>query len=71
MNMKSYLILADSYTEAKRAVRYLSSIKIYAEVEKSTSRGGCAYGFRVYEQPERVCRLLSAIKVHCGKIIEK
>lgn len=69
--MKSYLIMVESYTEAKRAARYLSSIKIHADVEKSTSRGGCAYGIRVYEQPERVCRLLSAINVRCGKISEK
>lgn len=69
--MKSYLIILDSYTEAKRASRYLSSIKIQADVEKSTSRGGCAYGIRVYEKPEKVCRLLSAVNVRCGRIIGK
>jgi len=69
--MKSYFITLDSYTEARRAARYLSSIKIHADVEKSTSRGGCYHGIRVYEKPERVCRLLSAINVRCGKIIEK
>lgn len=67
--MKSRLIMLDSYTEARRAARYLASIKIQADVEKSTSRGGCAYGIRVYEQPEKVCRLLSAVNVRCGRII--
>ncbi len=69
--MRSTLIMLNSYTEAVRASRYLSSIKIHADVEKSTSRGGCAYGIRVYEQPEKVCRLLSAINIRCGRIIAR
>ncbi len=67
--MKSSLIMLNSYTDAMRASRYLSSIKIRADVEKSTSGGSCAYGIRVYEQPEKVCRLLSAANVRCGRII--
>ena len=65
--MKSYFIYLSSYTEAKRAARYLTSIKINADVEKTVSGGGCGYGIRVYEKPERVCRLLSAINIRCGK----
>ena len=68
--MKSYFITLASYTEARRAARYLTAIKINAEVEKSVSGGGCGYGIRVYEPPERVCRLLSAINIRCGKIKE-
>lgn len=66
--MKSYFINLSSLTEANRAARYLTSIKINAEVEKTASGGGCGYGIRVYEKPERVCRLLSAINIRCGKI---
>jgi len=66
--MKSYFINITSYTEAKRAAKYLMSLKINAEVEKTVSGGGCGYGIRVYEKPERVCRLLSAINIRCGKI---
>ncbi len=66
--MKSYFINLASYTEARRAARYLGSIKINAEVEKTASGGGCGYGIRVYEKPERVCRLLSAIDIRCGRI---
>ncbi|MBO5378144.1 MAG: hypothetical protein J6A41_07135 [Ruminiclostridium sp.] len=66
--MKSYFINLASYTEANRAARYLRSIKINAEVEKGASGGGCSYGIRVYENPERVCRLLSAVNIRCGKI---
>ncbi len=69
--MKSTLIMLNSYTEAMRAARYLSSIKIHAVTEKRTSRGGCSYGIRVTEPPEKVCRLLSAINIRCGQIIEK
>ncbi len=67
--MKSTLILLNSYTEAVRASRYLKSIKIRADVEKSTSRGGCVYGIRVSEPPDKVCRLLSAANIRCGRII--
>ena len=66
--MKSYFINLTSYTEARRASRYLSSIKIQAEVEKIVSGGGCGYGIRVFEPPERVCRLLSTVNIKCGKI---
>lgn len=66
--MKSTLILLNSYTEAVRASRYLNSIKIRADVEKSTSRGGCVYGIRVFESPDKVCRLLSAVNIRCGRI---
>lgn len=66
--MNTFLIILDSYTEAKRASRYLNSIKIRAQVEKSTIGGSCAYGIRVTEAPERVCRLLSAVNIRCGKI---
>lgn len=67
--MRNSLILLDSYTEANRAAKYLASIKIHAKVEKSTSRGGCAYGVRVSESAEKVCRLLSAAGIRCGRII--
>lgn len=68
--MKSSMIMLNSHTDAMRAARYLSSIKIRADVEKNTSRGGCVFGIRVYEKPEKVCRLLSAINIRCGKITD-
>lgn len=67
--MKSSMIAMSSHTDAMRASRYLSSIKIHADIEKSTTGGGCVYGIRVYEQPEKICRLLSAVNIRCGKII--
>lgn len=69
--MADSLLILDSMTAAQRAVKYLSSLKINASVEKSTSKGGCAYGIRVYQSPEKVCRLLSAAGIECRKIISK
>ncbi len=67
--MKTSLLILDSMTAAQRAVRYLSSLKINASIGKSTSKGGCAFGVRVYDSPEKVCRLLSAAGIECRKII--
>ncbi|MCM1334246.1 MAG: hypothetical protein NC084_06555 [Bacteroides sp.] len=67
--MTAYLLILDSMTTAQRAVKYLSSIKINASVEKSTSKGGCAYGVRVSGSPEKVCRLLSAAGIECRRIV--
>ncbi len=69
--MAASLLILDSMTAAQRAVKYLSSLKINASVEKSTSKGGCAYGIRVYQSPEKVCRLLSAAGIECRKILSK
>lgn len=69
--MKSALIMLNSYTETVRAAKYLGSLKIRAVTEKSTSGGGCSFGIRVDESPEKVCRLLSAVNIRCGRIIVK
>ena len=52
--MNTSVVLLNSYTAAKKAARYLSSVKIPARVEKvSGLKGGCAYGVRTAEEPEK------------------
>ena len=64
--MNTSVVLLNSYTAAKKAARYLSSVKIPARVEKiSGLKGGCAYGVRTAEEPEKVCRMLAVIGVSC------
>ena len=64
--MNTSVVILNSYTAAKKAARYLSSVKIPAKVEKvSGFRGGCAYGVRTAEEPEKVCRMLAVIGVSC------
>ena len=64
--MHTSVVLLNSYTAAKKAARYLSSVKIPARVEKvSGLKGGCAYGVRTAEEPEKVCRMLAVIGVSC------
>ncbi len=68
--MSSSLLILDSMTAAQKAVKYLSSLKINASLEKSTSKGGCAFGVRVYGSPEQACRLLSAAGMECRRIVK-
>lgn len=64
--MNTSVVILNSYTAAKKAARYLSSVKIPARVEKiSGFKGGCAYGVRTAEEPEKVCRMLAVIGVSC------
>lgn len=64
--MNTSVVLLNSYTAAKKAARYLSSVKIPARVEKvSGLKGGCAYGVRTAEEPEKVCRMLAVIGLNC------
>ncbi len=66
--MRTVIIPLDSYTDARRAVRYLSSHGIRAHIEKTGSgRGGCAFGIRTDESPARVCSMLAEIRVRCGQ----
>lgn len=67
--MKGSLLMLDSYTVCRRAVKYLASFRIKATVEKSIQKGGCAYGIRVWESPENVCRLLSGAGIECKRIV--
>lgn len=68
-DLKGSLLMLDSYTVCRRAVRYLASLGIKATVEKSIQKGGCAYGIRVWESPEKVCRLLSGAGIECKRIV--
>ena len=66
--MSAFIVL-ESFTVANRAKNFLKGLKIECVVEKSTIGGGCAYGVRVYEDAERVCRQLSLAGIRCKKII--
>ena len=67
--MKSALIVLKSMTEAAKARYHLEKFKIEAVVEKvSLTGGGCGYGVRIKEDPDKVCRMLGLIKINCIEI---
>ncbi|MCL1832709.1 MAG: hypothetical protein FWG45_07375 [Oscillospiraceae bacterium] len=66
MNSTSTVITLKSITEANKAKRQLSNYRIKSEVEKiHGTRNGCVYGIRVYDDPSKICRLLSTVNIHC------
>lgn len=66
--MRTVIIPLNSYTDARKAVRYLSSRGIRAHIEKiSSGRGGCSFGIRTDEPPEMICAMLAEIRVRCGR----
>jgi len=71
--MKEYsssVILLKSNTEANKAKRQLSNYRIKSTIEKVHSRrGGCCYGLRVYDDTDRICRLLSIVDVYCDEVM--
>ncbi len=66
--MSAFIVL-ESFTEANKAKKFLKGLKIDSNVEKSTISGGCAYGLRVNDDAERICRQLSLAGIKCRKII--
>lgn len=67
--MKSAILMMSSVTEANKAKYHLEKLRIKSVVEKITSRrSGCGYGIRVYEEPEKICRLLSLSNIFCKEI---
>lgn len=66
--MSAFIVL-ESFTEANKAKNYLKGLKINCEVEKTTISGGCAYGIRVHDNPDRICRQLQMNGINCKKII--
>lgn len=65
--MRPVIIPLDSYTSAKKAVRYLASKGIRAQVEKiSSGLFGCRFGIRTDEPPEKVCAMLAEVRIRCG-----
>lgn len=67
--MNSAIIVMKSMTEANKAKYYLEQLKIKCVIEKITAkRGGCGYGLRVYDDPEMICRQLSAANIVCVEI---
>ena len=66
--MKFTIIPLDSYTSARKAVRFLGSHGIRASVVKTgAGRYGCTFGIRVPEPPDFVCRLLGEAGIRCGE----
>jgi hypothetical protein len=56
-------------TEAGKARHHLEKFKIEAIVEKVTLRtGGCGYGVRIKDDPDKVCRILGLINIECVEI---
>jgi len=67
VNGNSSVIILKSITEANKAKRQLSNYKIRANAEKiHINKSGCTYGIRVYEDVEKVCRLLATVNIICG-----
>lgn len=67
--MKSALLILKSVTEANKARYHLERLKIKSVVEKITvKKGGCSYGIKVYDDPEKICRLLSVVNIYCQEI---
>ncbi|MCL2633689.1 MAG: hypothetical protein FWD34_04150 [Oscillospiraceae bacterium] len=69
-NGKSSIIILNSVTEANKARRELSNYKIKCSVEKVTvKRGGCGFGIRVTDDPDKICRYLELIDIECSEVI--
>ncbi len=67
--LNSSLIVLKSMTEANKARYVLEKLKINSIVEKITTfKGGCSYGIRVYDDPDKICRLLNMSNVNCLEI---
>lgn len=67
--MKTALIVLKSMTEAGKARHHLEKFKIEAIVEKVTLRtGGCGYGVRIKDDPDKVCRILGLVNIECVEI---
>jgi len=74
--LKTALIVLKSMTEAGKARHHLEKFKINAVIEKITLNtrgrksavGGCGYGVRVKEDPDKVCRLLGLVNIDCLEI---
>ena len=67
--MKTALIVLKSMTEAGKARYHLEKFKISSVIEKLTLvTGGCGYGVRVKEDPDKVCRLLGLVHIECVEI---
>jgi hypothetical protein len=63
------LIVLKSMTEAGKARYHLEKFKINAIVEKLTlPGGGCGYGVRVKDNPDKACRQLSLVNIECIEI---
>jgi len=63
--LKSALIVLKSMTEAAKARYHLEKFKIEAIVEKvSMAGGGCGYGIRIKDDPDKVCRMLGLISIN-------
>lgn len=69
--MKASLIILNTMTQCIKAQKYLIGLGIKASVERITginTKTGCGYGVRVYENPDKVCRLLVNIGINCTEI---
>jgi hypothetical protein len=56
-------------TEAGKARYHLEKFKINTVIEKVTmTAGGCGYGVRVKDDPDKVCRLLGLVHIECVEI---
>jgi hypothetical protein len=71
--MKSVLLVVKNLTEANKAKYHLDKLAVKSVIEKisgkKTSSGGCGYGVRVWEDPERVCRLLNVVNIYCTEVV--
>lgn len=62
-------IILKSATHANKAKSYLAKVKIKAVVVKVPSKSGCSFGIKVWDNPQKICRLLALENIECVKII--
>ena len=64
-----YIIILTNMTQANKAQFYLNRMRIKNRIERVKSAGkSCSFGLRVYDDPYRVCQVLSNINVKCMEI---
>lgn len=69
VTLNSVLLMMKSMTDANKAKYHLNRMNIRSAVEKVTDpRTGCAYGIRISDDPEKVCRLLGTVNIECVEI---
>ncbi len=67
-----YIIVLSNMTQASKAQFYLNRMRIKNRIERIKSPNkSCGYGLRVYEDPYRICDILSDINIKCISITTK
>lgn len=63
------IIILKSQTQAEKGRSYLSRMKIKCSITKITSKSGCVHGLKIWDNPQKICRLLALQNLECIKIV--